>query len=90
MPFPSEHTARQVDPSGFKTFRRQHPKGFPKGIDVIFGIAQDGKSAIQTVRFDSKEWTADKAKKWLKDHGMKSGDFEQATEKNVVSWKGVI
>lgn len=90
MPFPNEHAARQLDPSGFKTFRRQHPKGFPTGIDAVFGIDDKGKTAIQTLRFDYKAWTPEKAKKWLKDHGFKSGDFEEATTKSIVSWKGVI
>lgn len=89
MPFPNEHAARQADPAQFKTFRRGKPKGFPKGVSVIFGIKGPGKSQIQSIRFKRTLWTPKRAKAWLKTNGFKTGSFETATTK-VVSWGGVL
>jgi hypothetical protein len=82
MPFPNEHAARQTDPGKYDTFRRAHPKGFPAGVDVIYGIWTVGgkkKSEIQTLRFKSNKWTVSQARKWLKDHGFKTA-IERATK----------
>jgi hypothetical protein len=84
-PFPNEHAARQADPKQFDKFRRQPMKGV-KGVDAIFGI-KDGKSAIQSLRFDKKLWTTAEAKAWLKSHGFKTAGFEAATAKhNTEGW----
>jgi hypothetical protein len=83
-PFPNEHAARQAPPGKFDTFRRGKLPGAPAGISVIFGIRNVGGkkvSEIQSLRFDAKLWTPAKAKKWLKDHGFKTGGFEAATGK---------
>jgi len=72
VPFPNEHAARQEDPGNFTRFRRMKPKGFPAGVGAIIGIRANGKSAIQSIRFDRKKWTPEKARKWLKDHQMKT------------------
>jgi ATP-dependent Clp protease protease subunit len=73
MPFPHEHAARQEDPSKYIRFRRKHPKGFPVGVDVVYGITRAGKVEVQTIRFDSDKWKVSEAKKWLKDHDFKTG-----------------
>lgn len=80
MPYPNEHAARLVDPSEFKEFRRQHPKGFPEGLDVIFGIREDGKTEIQAVRADRTKWTVEGFKKWLADHDMSPILLEPASD----------
>ena len=80
MPYPNEHAARQAPPGKFREFRRDS-KGYPDGISVIYGIA-DGKSQIQSVRFDHKKWTVARARKWLEDHKMKTG-IEPATTKEA-------
>lgn len=93
MPYPNEHTARQTDPGKYKKFARGHPKGFPKGVDVIYGISAKGKSEIQSIRFDKKKWTSARAKAWLKAHKFKAGGFEAAAKAESVSkdlWNGVI
>lgn len=75
MPFPNEHAARQTDPGKYTGFRRAHPKGFPAGVDVVYGLVTVGgktKAEIQTLRFKADKWTSEKAQKWLKDHGFKS------------------
>lgn len=87
MPFPNEHAARQVDPGQFTSFRRGTPKGFPKGVSVIFGI-KGGKSQIQSIRFKRQTWTPKRAKAWLKSHGFKTG-LEVATTK-AVNWGFVL
>lgn len=95
MPYPNEHAARQTDPGQYKEFRRAHPKGFPEGIDVIFGIKGEGakrKSEIQSLRFDKNKWTPEAAKKWLKDHEYKT-TLEVASKPADVKkgfWDGLI
>lgn len=71
MPYPNEHAARQSDPSKYTRFARQNDKGGP-GIDFIFGITKDGKSEIQSVRFDSSKFTPAEAKAWLTKNGLKA------------------
>jgi hypothetical protein len=81
MPFPNEHSARQEDPGKYESFRRENGK-FGPGIDVIWGITKDGKTEIQTIRFDSKKFTPDEAKKWLEDHNFKT-EIEKAIEASL-------
>lgn len=78
-PYPSEHAARQADPSKYDSFRRGHPKGFPEGVDAIYGI-KGGKSEIQSIRFDSSKYTEAKAKAWLKDNKLSSSGFEASAK----------
>jgi len=90
MPYPNEHAARQKDPSGYDRFARSHPKGWPAGVDAIYGI-KNGKSEIQAVRFDKSKWTVDAAKKWLKENGFKTSGFEPAAKKVTKNfWRGVL
>ena len=73
-PYPSEHAARQTEPSKYKAFRRKNDAGGP-GIDFIYGIyEEDGKtkSEVQTIRFDASRYTVTEAKKWLADHNFKT------------------
>jgi len=89
MPFPNEHAARQADPKQFSSFRRKPMKG-EKGISIIFGL-KDGKSEIQSLRFDRKQWTPRSAKKWLRDHSFKTAGFEPAGEESPVDkWQKTI
>lgn len=37
---------------------------------------RDG-SEVQAVLFDKEKWTLDEAKKWLKDHDFKYGDYRE-------------
>lgn len=78
MPFPNEHAARQLPPGPFVRFRRQHPEGFPAGIDAIFGVGRDGKTAIQSLRANAKQWTVGEFRAWLEDHKFKTS-IEKAT-----------
>lgn len=80
MPFPNEHAARLKDPGKFKRFRRQKNKG-GQGVDFIFGVTPEGKTEVQAVRFAKTKFTVPEAKKWLKEHKMKSIMFEPAAEK---------
>jgi hypothetical protein len=98
MPFPNEHAARQTDPGQYKEFRRGSPKGFPAGIDAIFGIKGEGQnrvSEIQSLRFDKTKWTPEAAKKWLKDHDFKTtleaaAEPKKKTEVEKDFWHGII
>lgn len=89
MPLPSEHAARQVDPGGFDSFSRGKPKGFPKGVSVIFGI-RNGKSQIQSIRFDRKLWTVARAREWLKSHNFKSSIEAASGKVKKGFWEGII
>lgn len=81
MPYPSEHAARINSPDKYKKIRRENDK-FGLGIDVIWGIKDDGKTEVQAIRFDASKFTAAEARKWLKDHDYKPIEFEAATEKS--------
>ena len=72
MPFANQVSARQNPPGRYKKFRRENGK-FGAGIDVIWGITPNGKTEIQSVRFDSHKYSTEEARKWLKEHNMKTG-----------------
>jgi len=84
MPYPNEHAARMTDPSKYKEFRRYHPKGFPKGVDVILGITEDGKSEIQAVRAKRSAMTFSEFKTFLKERDMNPIKTEEATMQKSV------
>jgi len=77
MPLPNEHSARIKSPKGYIRIRRQNNK-FGAGIDVIFGVKPDGKTEVQSIRFDKKKFTSESARKWLKDHDYSPIEFEAA------------
>ena len=81
-PYPNEHAARLTDPKQYKSFARSAPKGFPAGVEAIYGIKSVGGkdvSEIQAIRFDAKSWTVAKAKAWLKKNKFKVMTFEKAS-----------
>lgn len=79
MPYPNEHAARVREPGDFQedSFRR---KNIETGIDIIIGRLK-GKTTTttQAYRFKKSKFTADQAKKWLKDHNIKYIKFEAAS-----------
>jgi 2'-5' RNA ligase len=89
MPFPNEHAARLVNPGEFVRFRRVNNE-LGSGIHAIYGIREDGTSAIQSVRFDVSDYTRMQARKWLRDHEMSTGGFEPAAEKETRTKKGYL
>ena len=66
-PFANELTAVQLDAKAFHEFTRDKNK-FGKGIDAIWGTRQDGKTKLQSVRFDGDEFTQADANAWLSEH----------------------
>lgn len=82
MPYPNEHAARVRQPGDFEkdSFRR---KTIATGIDIIIGKLKggDGSMVTQAYRFNAKVFTADEAKKWLKDHKISYISFEAASGK---------
>jgi len=80
MPYPNEHAARLTSPDKFVRFRRGQDQ-MGEGIDVIFGITQDGKSEIQSIRLDSSKFTETQAMNWLKENKFEPIKFEPATGK---------
>jgi len=83
VPFPQFHAARQHDPGQYVRIRIAKNRG-GKGIDFIFGFKKGGGSEVQSVRFDKSVFTPAQAKKWLKDHGFSSGQFETATKEAMT------
>jgi hypothetical protein len=85
MPYKNEHSARLHSPAFvYSKFRRQNNK-FGKGIHAIWGIGK-GVVELQAIRFDSKLFTAEKAKLWLKRKGYatKLIKFEPAIRTNPL------
>ena len=94
MPFENEHSARLKDPKKFDpdSFRRTNGGTIygkikvPKTIAIIWAKLK-GKSKPsdppipQALRFPTKSWTVQKAKKWLKDNKIKYQSFEPAKKK---------
>lgn len=77
MPLPDEHTARQLDPKGCDSIRRDDDK-FGPGIDVLWCV-KGGKAEVQSLHFDVENFTAEEAKAWLKKHQFSAENFEAAT-----------
>lgn len=73
MPFANEHAARQSNPDDYARFARNHPQGWPAGVDAIFGVDKQGTSHLQSVRFKKSQWTPDRARRWLEEHHMTPG-----------------
>ena len=86
MPFPNQHAARVENPDNFEkdSFRR---KTIAPGISIIMGKKKGSDSMVtQSYRFDKSKFTPEQAKKWLKDHDIKSG-FEKASDKQMEDVK---
>jgi len=81
MPYRGEHSARITDAEKYKEFRRRNDAG-GDGVHFIFGIwtdeEDDRKSEVHAIRFDSSRFNVSESKKWLKDHGYKAEEFEEA------------
>ncbi len=75
-PFPNEHACRINDPKKYSSFSRENNK-FAPGIHAIWGI-KEGKSELQSIRFDKSKYGAAEAKKWAEDHDYKCNPFEPA------------
>jgi len=77
VPFPNFHAARQNDPDKYARMRYAKDK-FGPGIDVVWGVLEDGTVELQSIRFDVSKFTAEEAKAWLEKHDYKTG-LEVAT-----------
>jgi len=82
-PYPHEHAARIENPDKYEEFRRRNDE-LGDGIHVIFGLL-DGKSEIQSLRFDKDKFTVDEAKGFLKERRFRVLKFEPATEERYMA-----
>lgn len=91
MPYANEHAARLRSPGDFSKTAWRRTKGgtiygrikVPATVGIIWGKlkGKDKPSDMpipQSLRFNKKSWTADKAKSWLKTHNIKNIGFERA------------
>lgn len=76
-PYENEIAARMEDPSKFTKFRRDNNAG-GEGVDFIFGITEDGKAELQSIRFDASKFTDEQAHNWLKEHDKTPIEFSPA------------
>ncbi len=94
-PYPNEHSARIKDPDLFDpdTYRRKKDGSIygkikvPETAAVIWAKLKESSDPEdnpipQAIHFPIKNWTADEAKKWLKDNNVKYEKFEPA-EKSI-------
>lgn len=89
MPFPNEHSARIKDPDLFDSdsFRSKELKS---GIRIIIGkLKGESTMTAQAYRFSSSQFSAEEAKKWLKDNKVSYISFEAAEEKPEEELKHV-
>jgi hypothetical protein len=100
MPYPNEHAARLRDPDDFDPDSFRRTKGgklynsieVPETIAIVWGKLK-GKAEPedpplpQALRFPTKDWEADEARKWLKDNKIKYIDFEPAEENSAGAKK---
>ena len=67
---PNFHSARIKNPKDFKKFRYAKNK-LGKGIDVVWGIRDNGKTEIQAIRFSKNQFDKEQARNWMKTHKKK-------------------
>lgn len=92
MPFPSEHSARMIDPEKCQqdSFRRVNDK-FGAGIHAIMAkLMGETAMKVQAVRFDAKKFSVSEAKKWLDEHDMEPIVFEPATGEEEKMKQGIF
>ncbi len=78
-PYPNEHAARLRDPGQYDRFRRRN-NAAGKGVDFIFGIKEGESGAeLQAIRFKLSEFSAAKARAWLRERDYEPIEFEEAT-----------
>lgn len=81
-PYPNEHAARIREPGQYEQFRRINDE-LGEGIDIIVGY-KDGETEIQSIRFDSSQFSEDEAREWLRENNWEVLKFEPATEERAM------
>lgn len=83
MPFWKEHAARQLAPEDFVRFAR---KRLAPGVSAILGIDSDGKSHVQSLRFDKDRFSPAEARGWLARHGFHTELEEALNDGSIPPW----
>ena len=81
-PYPNEHAARIREPGQYEQFRRINDE-LGEGIDIIVGY-KDGETEIQSIRFDSSQFSEDEAREWLRENNWEVLEFEPAIEERAM------
>ena len=82
-PYPNEHAARISDPDKFDEFRRDVDAG-GQGIDFIYGI-NDNELELQSIRFDSDQYSVEQAEQWLTENDYQPIKFEPAIGERIMT-----
>lgn len=75
MPFPNEHACRISSPSQFVRFRRNNNTS----PHTVIGFKAGGGSSLQSFRYPTSSWTADRARAHCQRH---EGSFAAATKQH--------
>lgn len=89
MPYPNEYAARIHEPGKYKEMRREKGK-FGPGIDVIFGITEEGKAEVQAIRFAKSKFTGEEVKSWLSKHNYSAMKIEAPSESQDAVEEAVL
>ncbi len=73
MPFPNEHACRIASPGQFSRFRRNNSTS----PNTIIGFKAGGGSGLQSFRYPTSSWTAERARTHC---GTHNGSFEAASK----------
>jgi hypothetical protein len=66
-----EHVALQEESKVYTDYQRTDDK-FEKGIHAVWGVLENGKTKLQSVRFDAEKFTVAAVKNWLIEHELKT------------------
>jgi hypothetical protein len=86
MPYPNEHAFRIMKPNLFEkqSFRK---KTIKPGIIIIVGrLKGKDTTTTQSYRFNKGKFTFEEAKKWIKEHDVKTILQEKATGKEIKAF----
>ena len=73
----AEHISEQTEAGKYSNFERRK---YEEGVAIVYGVLE-GKSKVQSVRFNTTKFTVSQAEEWLTEHKMKAVVQEAVVEK---------
>jgi len=89
MPYPNEFAARINEPGKYKDIKRENNK-FGQGIDVIWGITEEGKTEVQAIRFNKKKFSSEEVNSWLKKNKYSPIKVEAPSQSNDAMQEAIL